>query len=314
LSSLSRCRHTNSLAKMRSGAHAFCIVAAMVSGAFANDAAPARKTMTVSSVNVCSTGVMQSPINLKTCPAKIEDESYNIPQERPAIQLSYGADGMEVERVCENTACKASHLKITPKSPTGSTATNMMEVAGAHHARQYALDHCTLHMPAEHSVDGRVAPLEVQCHHVMEHTGHKRKGMLSTLYMVGKSASSFIGAFENNLPSKAGFVGFTTVKGPWTPTGSAGLTRYHSYKGSQTTGDCAEDVDWFVMYDPTGASQAQLDKLAANMTWKKARPLQELYGREPEACPTHHEAGNAHGAAGLSALTLAATLLLVSFA
>jgi len=291
---------------MTRGASAFCVAAALLSGAFANDSPPSQ----LLSVNVCNIGVMQSPINLETCDAKIEDDSFNIPEERPAIKLNYGASEMEIEKVC-NDSGGACMLNLHPKSPADSLAKNMMEVAGADHPRKYKLDHCTVRMPAEHLINGRVAPLEVQCHHTMEHTGHKRKGMLSTLYMVGKSASSFIGAFENNLPSKAGFVGFTSVKGPWTPTGSAGLTRYHSYKGSQTSGDCAEDVDWFVMYDPTGASQAQLDKLAAapGLTWMPARPLQDLFGREPEGCPTHH--AGARGAAGLSALALTATFFLV---
>jgi len=287
---------------MTRGASAFCVVAALLSGAFANDPPPSQ----IMSVNVCNIGVMQSPINLETCDAKIEDDSFNIPEERPAIKLSYGASEMEIEKVCNSS--KACMLNLHPKSPADSTATNMMEVAGADHPRRYKLDHCTVRMPAEHLINGRVAPLEVQCHHTLEHTGHRRKGILSTLYMAS-AASGFIGAFENNLPSTDGTAGKTTVKGvSWAPIGTAGVTRYHSYSGSQTSGDCSEDADWFVMYDPTGVSQAQLDKLAGNMTWMAARPAQDRYGREPEGCPVHH--ADAHGAAGLSALTLAATLFL----
>jgi len=231
------------------------------------------------------------------------------------MALSYGATEMEIEKSNRGSTTAGYVLNLYPKSPTGTTAaTNKMTVAGAEHTRTYVLDHCTARMPAEHLINGRVAPLEIQCHHTMEHTAGKkaRKGIVSTLYMASATATSgFVEAFANKQGATAGATGKKTVKASWSPTGSAGLTRYHSYPGSQTTGDCVEDVDWFVMYDPTGVSQAQLDLLKKSMTWKAARAAQDLYGREPEGCPTHH-AGSA-GAAAISIFTLAASVF-VAFA
>jgi len=281
--------------------------------------------------NVCKTGVMQSPINLHTCKATVHtskgDEEFNIPNERPELKISYGADGMELEKVCPPDSDHGCELKVTPKSDF--TPINMLEVPGGAHSKKYTLTHCVVRIPAEHTVNGRKFPLEVQCHHNMDGHGDlsRRKGILSTLYMVGRTS-------END-ETTSGFLSFILPKMPtwdtvsktstkttvfpaaWEPTGSAGMTRYHSYAGSQTTGQCTEDVDWYVMYDPTGLTQAQFNILKTNMTdnaggWANARPVQNNFGREPAGCPEHHgEPGNAPIAAGLSTLAIALSASLV---
>jgi len=123
---------------------------------------------------------MQSPVNLKTCPATIKgsdgkNELFNIPEERPTMALSYGATEMVIEKTGRTVGTAGYVLNLYPKSPTGTTAaTNKMTVAGAEHTRTYVLNHCTARMPAEHLINGRVAPLEIQCHHTMEHTAGKK--------------------------------------------------------------------------------------------------------------------------------------------
>merc|ERR1719487_265569 len=219
--------------------------------------------------------------------------------------MSYAANRAELKKVCEDDGCT---LHIEPKSDVA--VTNVLSVPGF---GSYMLDHCVVRIPSEHTLNGNRYPLEVQCLHTMEYTDFKRKGMLSTLYEVGSEgkSSSFVSEFENDMPRD--LTSTNAVKGFYfSPTGTAGKSRYHTYKGSQTTGDCREDVDWFVMYDPTSITQGQLDKLKNNMTdhpygWKPARPLQHLYGRQPEACyhTDHCEDAAAPAAMGVLSLALA---------
>jgi carbonic anhydrase len=324
---------------------AVCVAAALVSGASASTASHAgddHAAMDVTPVNVCNSGVMQSPIDLHTCMTDIEvdghKESFNIPDELYPLALKYGTSQIKVEKVCTDHGCL---LKVAPVQ-SAVAASNTFQAQGDHHHRVYALEHCDLRMPSEHTIDGHEFPLEVQCHHVMEehtgkHTGKTRKGILSILFMTGtaearenadgdsipakESSSDFVAEFEDKLPtwdektkkSTSRLVpgGFSSV------IGSSSKKRYHSYAGSQTTGHCTEDVDWYVMYDPAGISAAQLEKLKGNMTdhpkgWMTPRPIQELYGREPQGCPVHHADPNSAPAAALSTLTLIA--LSLSFA
>jgi len=277
-----------------------CVAAAFVSGAYATDAtglshAVAAGANDLASVNVCDIGTMQSPIDLHPCPVTIkgganDGEIMNIPNEREKLAFNYGADAATVTKQCSDEGCT---MKIVPISDVELSAMMKVPVVPEMH---YALDHCTLHMPSEHTVNHKHYPLEVQCHHTMEHTNHRRKGVLSVLYDVGvneenvQTSSSFIESIVNEMP--ATLASTSTIKNfPWSPTGSAGATRYHSYKGSQTIGNCKEDADWYVMYDPAGVSQIQLDMLEKSMTdhavgWKPPRPVQDLYGRHPEGC--HH--------------------------
>jgi len=273
---------------------ALCIAAALVSGAFANVATGEQQEMQTGSVRMCDLGTMQSPINLHPCHVKITDganegETINIPNERSELSLNYAASTATLTKNCETDGCV---LKMVPQSDV--VVPNMMKIPGDGHDSTYALDFCVLRMPSEHTVNHVHYPLEVQCHHTMEHGGHrtKRKGILSTFYEIGinkddeETNSGWIGSFEKVVPPTQ--TATSLIKGfNFNPTGAAGKTRYYSYKGSNTTGDCMEDVDWYVMYDVTGMSQAQHDILNKTIGRKAPRVTQELYGRVPEGC--HHQ-------------------------
>jgi len=277
-----------------------CVAAALVSGTYATDASGVSHVIAgsahdMASVNVCDIGTMQSPIDLHQCPVTIkggsnDGEIMNIPNEREKLVFKYGADSATVTKVCSDEGCT---VKIVPMSDVEVSEMMIVPVVPEMH---YALDHCTLHMPSEHTINHKHFPLEVQCHHTMEHTNHRRKGVLSVMYQVGVNeenvgtSSSFIEAIAKGMPSTE--TETATLKNfQFSPAGSAGLSRYHTYKGSQTIGHCKEDADWYVLYDPTGVSAAQLDMLKKGMTdhpvgWKAPRPVQDLYGRHPEGC--HH--------------------------
>lgn len=290
--------------------------AALLSGAFAADVDVAgvadgehATPQLAVSANICKSGVLQSPIDLHPCMVTIDqgdgDEQFNIPLERPKLKLNYGSSGAELKKHCEADGCS---LHITPKSAFATS--NMLEVPGK---GSYALDKCVIRMPSEHTVNHNRYPLEVQCHHTMEHTDHGRRGILSVLYEVNGQASPFIGQFMTTMP--ADDTAPSTLKvADFGVIGGAGPSRYHTYSGSQTTGDCKEDADWIVMYDPTGINQAQLDTLTKSMSfnaagWKPARNIQRHFGRHPEACHHPHVEEGSAGSATLGALSMTLVML-----
>jgi len=221
-------------------------------------------------------------------------EHFNIPLERPELAVNYATVPAEAKRVCDN----GCYVHITPSATESKLPCFEVPEIG-----KYTLTHCVVRMPSEHTVNHKRYPLEVQCHHTMDGTDEKRKGVLSTLYEATDKASGFIGQLETQMPNSTG--GITIKDFSFSHIGTAGLTRYHSYAGSQTIGDCKEDADWYIMYDPTGVTQAQLDKLSASMTWMAPRPQQNLYGRHPEGCHHHHEDGAATACLGMLSFALA---------
>jgi len=276
---------------------------AMVAGAAAANVAPAgSECIGVHGNCLCDDGVTQSPINLHTCNKDIDGEIYNIPYEREKMAPSYQSEIGTLKRRCN--ARNECNLILVPQNDV--THSNNLNVPGF---GTYNLEECVIRWRSEHTVNGMRYPLEVQCHHTLEGTGTKRKGIVSTFYENGQSeengetTSPFIAAFESKLPYGNEEVKLDAFQ--FTPTGTAGATRYYSYRGSQTdpsTG-CLENADWFVMYDPTGISKAQLAKLGDAMgrnesdktTWMAPRHLQNLYGRHQEGCHHHHDAAPAVG-------------------
>jgi hypothetical protein len=251
---------------------------------------------------------MQSPIDLHICTKEIdtganEGETYNMPMERPKLAMAYGANRAELRQVCDSDGCV---LDILPAGE--APGANMLEVPGV---GSYSLDNCVIRIPSEHTVHHNQYPMEVQCLHTMEGTEGRRKGMVSTLYEITSADSAFIGQLMDKMPTDDTFP--TTVEGfNFSPTGTAGLSRYHSYRGSRTTGDCREDVDWYVMYDPTGISQAQYVEISGAMGaagWKTPRPLQGLYGRHAEGCHHHVIEEGAASPISVSILSLALAVL-----
>jgi carbonic anhydrase len=254
---------------------------------------------------------MQSPIDLHICTKDIKGETYNIPLERPKIQMFYGATRAELRQVCDSDGCV---LEIKPNGTESAVAPgmNMLTVPGV---GSYSLESCTVRIPSEHTVHHNQYPVEVQCLHTMEGTEGRRKGMVSTLYEITDNPCPFVSELIDNMPTDmpSGPVPGTSVPFGFTPTGTAGLSRYHSYKGSRTVGDCREDVDWYVMYDPTSISKVQYVQLFGTMGdagWKRPRPLQPLFGRHPDGC--HHHAVEAGAASPICMSFLSLALAVFS--
>lgn len=286
--------------------------AALLSGAFATDVHGTSHVTATSSGSLCDTGSLQSPIDLHVCKKTIKEgdginagKEYNMPLERPEMELAYGSSTAELRKVCYDDGCT---LHVTPKDATPTS--NIVKVPGV---GSYDLDHCVVRIPSEHTVHHNTYPMEIQCVHTMEGTDGRRKGIFSTLYEATGKASDFIGNLQASMPTDDTFPSVTEPGAfdfsKW--IGTSGKTRYHSYKGSHTTEDCKEDADWYVMYDASGVNLDQINALKASMSkgWKPARHPQKLYGRHPDGCHHHEIEEGAAVPTSIGALSLALVAL-----
>lgn len=273
--------------------------------------------------SMCDSGVLQSPIDLHPCVKEVDHDGvmtqYNMPAERPLMKFNYNADRADLERVCEAQGC---YLKLTPGSEIGAKPENSWTVPGDP-THNYQLEHCDIRMPSEHTVNGQAYPLEVQCVHYQDGTDKKKKGILSVLYENGMTSyedesaeetfSGFISQLDKKIPN--GTLATDLVK-PFTfdPQGSKKqtetTTRYWNYAGSHTVGDCAEDAEWYVLYDSRGISQGQLKSLKESFSqgWLPAREVQKPYGRHPHGCMHNPVPEDAASPTALGALSLALAL------
>jgi len=229
-----------------------------------------------------------------------EFEDYNIPVERPAMKPAYNGNLLTTKKICEaspETGEQGCFLRVTPKILPGVGTLNMITAPGLH---SYHLEYCDVRMPSEHLVNGHTYPLETQCVHTVDGTDEHRYAIIATLYERGmvkpendeddetETSSYFIQKLLEHMPNSTDpepevqYLNFVEAMG------TAGLTRFYTYKGSFTHGHCEEDVDWFVMYDPTGISKEQIDRMNnAFPKWLPSRSTQPAYGRHPDGC--HHE-------------------------
>jgi len=259
---------------------------------------------------MCSKGGTQSPVNLPmTAPTALDELTMFLKYPKMDSALTVYHNGNSI----------AITLPETFRGGFGvGKGSADVEAFQSENADAYRLWQINFHSPSEHTINGHHYPLEVQCHHVMEHSGHKRAGVLSTLYEVGTNGdgietySPFIEGIVDKLPTATTKSSVSNFH--FTPLGSAGATRYHSYKGSATIGGCMENVDWYVMYDPTSISKVQYVQLFGTMGdagWKRPRPLQPLFGRHPDGC--HHHAVEAGAAIPRSFLSFALAVFSLVF-
>lgn len=271
--------------------------------------------------SMCDTGVMQSPLALHTCVKEVEHdghgEMYNMPAERPLMKFTYGFDRATAERICEAKGC---YVKLTPGSEIGFVPENSWVVPGDP-THTFQLEYCLVRMPSEHTVNGQHYPLEVQCVHYQDGTDKKKKGILSVLYENGMTSyeeeenketySGFLGQLDNKIPNGTSATDVVKPFG-FDPADSQArdTTRYWNYAGSHTVGDCAEDAEWYVLYDPRGISQAQLKSLNDSFSqgWLPPRPAQHPYGRHPHGCMHNPIPEDAASPTALGALSLALAL------
>lgn len=207
--------------------------------------------------SICQTGKNQSPINLDSSKATAEakEVKWNF---RPASQ-SLRQVGPIIEIIPTNTKLKladSSQVKI------GNTT--------------YKWTKTQLHMPSEHTLDGKKMDMEMQWFF----TDNKNNiSILSVFVKKGSenpAAQGFIQKVSKLTPQKT-----QKVDAPLSILGLFPMQKQSSlqYTGSLTTPPCSESVQWVVYDEPITFSKKQLNTLRKEID-QTNRPIQNLNDRK----------------------------------
>ena len=145
-----------------------------------------------------------------------------------------------------------------------------LEISG----HRYALKQVHFHTPAEHTIDGRRAGMEI---HFVHLDSAARLAVIGVLVREGMPN----GGIENLLQHVPKTAGQRSSTGETIFDPRALLprdTRYWTYEGSLTTPPCTEGVRWIVLREPIEMSRIQVESLAETLR-HNARPVQPLSQR-----------------------------------
>jgi carbonic anhydrase len=200
-----------------------------------------------SEYTACSTGKMQSPINI--------------------------SDGLEVSASKIKFNYQVTNLTILNNGHTVQVdyrkGSNILV-----NGQRFDLLQFHFHTPSEHLVDGKKYPVEM-------HLVHKNaEGSLAVVGVMMEPGKKNIALAEviPHLPEHAGepvHIGSVAINArDFLPQNAT----YNHYKGSLTTPPCSEGVSWFVLTKPIQVSTAQIKKFSTIMG-ENAQPAQSKHHR-----------------------------------
>jgi len=138
--------------------------------------------------------------------------------------------------------------------------------------KDYALKQFHFHHPSEHTIDGKVYPLEV---HFVHAAADGDLAVVGALFDEG-APNPALDAIWATAPVKEGEAAMAAeIDALKFMPPKVGVYRY---EGSLTTPPCSETVHWTVMSTPVTASPGQLAAFASLFPWN-ARPVQPLNRR-----------------------------------
>lgn len=159
----------------------------------------------------------------------------------------------------------------------------------------YELKQFHFHAPSEHTINGQPFPMELHLVHQSDEGAYAVVGVMLGVAENTDQPGAIASLSDNpalapvfaNLPTEV------SHDNPPTPHTVEGVTisaadflpadqTYFTYDGSFTTPPCTEGVKWYVLTQPVGISQAQLDAYTA-LHSNTARPPQPLGEREVTA-------------------------------
>ena len=197
----------------------------------------------------CKTGKLQSPIDISTAAAKVEN--------LPALSFDYRPAPLHI---IDNG--HSVQVNVEP----GSSLT-----VGDH---RYALEQFHFHNPSEEAIDGRHTAMVV---HFVHRDAKGDVAVVAVLLKAGTDNPLFDKLWRNVPPQKgreATLHGMTVSPAQLLPVNRC----YFTYEGSLTTPPCTQGVRWFVLRTPSTIGLNQI--LAFGRLYKmNARPVQPLNGR-----------------------------------
>ncbi|KAH9306633.1 hypothetical protein KI387_011037, partial [Taxus chinensis] len=125
----------------------------------------------------------------------------------------------------------------------------------------YELYEIRFHTPSEHTIDGKMHPLEMQMMHRNLNNGYM--AVLAILFKLDEKINKFLDQFWPYIPTFQGNQA-VNITGDVNPS-ELDLNRKHFYwyRGSLTTPPCTEGVMWAVMKKTYKVSPMQVDLLHA---------------------------------------------------
>jgi len=197
---------------------------------------------------MCSTGTMQSPIDLRTTQLGAANSVTRAYQTMPLKLINNG------------------HT-IQVNAAPGSTCT----VDG----ERFELLQFHFHHPSEHLLAGKTKQLEV---HFVHRNAAGQLAVLGVFLEPGPRPLAALDPIWAAAPGSAGpereVAGVTIAPEQLFPTNA----RHFRYQGSLTTPPCSEGVTWVVYAEPAMVSRAQVQSFA-RLFANNARPVQKLNRR-----------------------------------
>ncbi len=196
----------------------------------------------------CSTGIMQSPINIEgTDPAVMH-----------RLKTNYTVSPLDL---------KNGNHTVTMKYEPGS----MLEVG----QKSFMLKDFIFHTPSEHTVAGKRYPMEIQFRHESITGAQAIVSVLVTEGQMNKAASEIWQylPIEKGQSSKPGKI-YSNARDLMPNDAS-----YYRYMGSLTTPPCNEGVNWYVMKSPVEFSAEQIAVMRSIIGGDTSRPVQSRNNR-----------------------------------
>ncbi|KMS97056.1 hypothetical protein BVRB_7g179170 [Beta vulgaris subsp. vulgaris] len=203
----------------------------------------------------CSTGEMQSPIDLLDARVKVTPRSAEINRLYRPTRAMLRNRGHDIELEWEDDS---SRIQIN--------------------GTEYILRQSHWHSPSEHTINGKRYDMEL---HMVHQSRDNQTAVIGLLYKIGKP-NHFLSKLMNNirlisettLELDVGIINPSRIK--------MGGRKYYRYLGSLTTPPCTEGVIWTLNTQIGTVSEEQVSLLREAVhdhAEENARPLQRTNGR-----------------------------------
>ena len=197
---------------------------------------------------LCSSGVNQSPINIKS----------NFDVELPSIKFDYKS---KVKKVVNN-----GHT-IQVNIVEGSS----IEVEG----QQFNLKQFHFHTPSENTIDGKSFPLEA--HFVHRNEKENTYAVVAVMFEEGDE-NPILKSIWEKMPKEERKTAELDENLSY-PKLMPEDKDYYRFNGSFTTPPCTEGVKWMVLKKPMTASKAQIKQFFDTMKHNNNRNIQKTGAR-----------------------------------
>ncbi|RKR06222.1 carbonic anhydrase [Kushneria sinocarnis] len=195
----------------------------------------------------CGTGSNQSPVDLGDSLKVAGLAAPEISYDQPLLVVRRESTGLMIEGPADNTVTLHGHI--------------------------YTLARIEFHAPAQHSVEGERAAMEID----FIHTDETEQTLVMAVLVREGEASQALDRIWSRVPDVDRSM---TLNGEMLPSRLLPRERNGwSYNGSLTTPPCSEGVRWWVMKSPIHASRAQIERYRQWFDVDTARPTQPLNAR-----------------------------------